>query len=74
MLGFGSNGNSEGLFYLTHFEVIERKFGFKIGGELRGIVRPKIVERGRERDYEPYVALYFAKTFRFSKLMEILKL
>lgn len=74
LIGYGSNGESNGLFYFTHFEVIERKMGFKIGGELRGIFTFKTISPSRKQDFEPYIALYFAKTFRFSKIKEVLNL
>ncbi|MBI0399988.1 hypothetical protein [Cyclobacterium marinum] len=72
-----SGRKENGAFYLTHFEVIERDFGFKLGGEIRGLIRPKNyneLQPIQKRDFEPYSNIYIAKIFKFSKIIELLKL
>lgn len=73
MLGYGNRDRSKGVFYLSNFEVIEKNLGFKMGGELRGIFSLKKTPL-YATDFEPYVAFYLAKTFKFSKLKEVLNL
>ncbi len=72
IIGYGDKGENEGMFYLTHFEVIETKLGFKVGGELRGITNFK--DSNRSTDFEPEIGLYIAKSFKLSKIKDILSL
>ncbi|MEQ9425650.1 MAG: hypothetical protein RJQ09_14590 [Cyclobacteriaceae bacterium] len=54
------------IFYYTNFEVEEREFGFKIGGEIRGYIG----KNNPTRFNEPLVNIYAAKIFGFSKLKD----
>ncbi len=69
--------NKNGSYYLTHFEVAERKYGIKLGGEIRGLRRPKNYNELHpleKRGYEPYSNIYIAKIFKFSKISDLITL
>jgi hypothetical protein len=72
-----ANRDKNGFYYLTHFEVAERKFGIKLGGEIRGLFRPNNYNNLHpieKRGYEPYSNIYIAKVFKFSKISELISL
>lgn len=64
--GFGlvSNSTKSGYcgYYLIKFKLIEKKFGFKVGGELRGTLP----------NAPPFVTIYLAKEFSIKKLSKFI--
>lgn len=74
ILGIGGMGENTGAFYHTHFEVMEKKFGFKVGGELRGIISGSAPIKEIRSNTEPNIALYVSKTFNLAKIRSLLKL
>ncbi|MDX2302193.1 MAG: hypothetical protein NW226_05300 [Microscillaceae bacterium] len=72
MLGISTLDKKTSGLFLSHLELIDNNFGFKIGVEYRKLLSfNKNLSPSERQRYEPFISLYIAKTTSFSALADL---